>query len=283
MKPTTDAAPPVAAPPAAALALVPGLESGSPPLRLEKLLGGTVNDSWRVDTSAGRFVLRIDAPAALRPGVDRDRERRLHGAAAGAGLAPRVLGWAGAAGVQVREYLEGRVWSDDDMSRPGQLARLGGRLAQLHALEVPAGVEAFDPGASAQQYLWLMEVGAAAARGAGAVAAEVRAAAMQVAAHAVQPAIVHGDLTHTNLLDGAGLWLLDWEYAQCADPVYDVACVLAYSPAARPQAVRLLEAAGIGGPGAAARLGAAVRVYEGLTWLWHLARATGVRASRSAN
>ncbi len=271
------------APPAAALALVPGLESGSPPLRLEPLAGGTVNDSWRVDTARGRFVLRVDAAAALRPGVDRGRERCLHDVVASAGLAPRVLLWAGAAGVQVREFLDGRIWSEAEMAQPVPLARLGGRLAQLHSLAPPAVVAPFDPGACAQQYLRLMHEAGAVSSGADAVAAEVGAAALQVSAHAVQPAIVHGDLTHTNLLEGAGLWLLDWEYAQCADPVYDVACVLAYSPAARPQATLLMAAAGIGGPDAAARLGAAVRVYAGLTWLWHQARATGAGASRSAN
>ncbi len=272
-----------AAPPAAALALVPGLESGSSPLRLERLAAGTVNDSWRVDTARGRFVLRVDAAASRRPGVDRERERCLHEVVASAGLAPRVLLWAGAAGVQVREYFEGRIWSEAEMAQPEPLARLGGRLAQLHSLKPPAAVAPFDPSACAQQYLRLMDAATAATLGAAAVAAEVGAAALQVAGHAIQSAIVHGDLTYTNLLEGAHLWLLDWEYAQCADPVYDLACVLAYNPAARPQAARLMAAAGISGPGAAARLVAATRVYAGLTWLWHQARATGAGASRSAN
>ncbi len=238
-----------------------------------------MNESWRVDTPAGRFVLRLDAPAARRPGVDRERERSLHDAAAHAGLAPRALVWAGAAGAQVREYLDGRIWNEADIARPGQLERLGRRLEQLHALSAPSGVAIFDPAKYAQEYLQHLDIRAAARQGALAVAQQVRVAALQVAERAVQPAIVHGDLTHTNLLDGAGLWLLDWEYAQCADPVYDLACLLAYSPAARPQAALLIAAAGIGGPAAASRLSAAIRVYEGLSWLWHLARATGVRAS----
>jgi thiamine kinase-like enzyme len=94
----------------------------------------------------------------------------------------------------------------------------------------------------------------------------------------VRPAIVHGDLTHANVLDGRQLWLLDWEYAQCADPAYDVACVLAYSPAARQQAPQLLAAAGLPGAGPRERLADAILVYEGLTRLWHLARGTGVHA-----
>jgi len=282
-------------PAAAALALVPGLESGAAPLHLERLSGGSVNDSWRVDTSQGRFVLRIDKPVGQRPGVERARERRIHELAARAGLAPTALVWAAAEGAQVREYLQGRVWQEHDLLEPRQLRRLGARLEQLHAIELPERLVPFDPGACARQYLQLIEAaGAVAPRGskgvdagvdasvsasAGAAAAAVRAAAARVAGHAVAPAIVHGDLTHANVLEGRQLWLLDWEYAQCADPVYDVACVLAYCPATRPLAPRLLAAAGLSGAGPRARLADAVLVYEGLTRLWHLARATGVHAA----
>jgi aminoglycoside phosphotransferase (APT) family kinase protein len=274
------------APPTAALALVPGLETGAAPLRLERLGGGSVNDSWRVDTSQGRFVLRIDGPVGRRPGVGRARERTIHELAARAGLAPPALVWADAAGAQVREFQEGRVWQEHDLLQPEQLERVGARLAQLHAIGPPAQVAPFDPGDCAQQYLRLIAATDPVDADAGAAedaAAAVRTAAARVAAHGVPPAIIHGDLTHANVLDGRQLWLLDWEYAQCADPVYDVACVLAYCPAARPLAPRLLAAAGLAGADRRGRLADAVLVYEGLTRLWHLARGTGVHADLSAN
>ena len=263
-------------PGATALRLVPGLEAGAPPLRLERLAGGSVNDSWRVDTAQGRFVLRVDGPAWRRPGVDRAREQGLHAAAAGAGLAPRLL--ARAAGIQVCEYLEGRIWSEADFLQPAQLFRLGARLAQLHALEAAGEIGHFDPGGCAQQYVQLMSSELVAATGAGAVAAEVRAAAQQVADGTAGECIIHGDLAHSNLLDGTRLWLLDWEYAQLADPLYDVACVLAYYPETRAQARRLLNAAGLAGFGQPGRLDAAIRVYEGLSWLWHQARRAAAAA-----
>src|SRR3954463_11553891 len=120
-----------ARPTAQALAWVPGLRAGVAPLRLESLRGGSVNDTWRVDTPQGRFVLRIDGPAWRRPGVDRDREQLLHQAAAGAGLAPRLLVQAEGQGVRVCEFLEGRGWSAADYSEPRQISRLGERLAEL--------------------------------------------------------------------------------------------------------------------------------------------------------
>lgn len=266
------------APPAAALVRVPGLESGDAPLRVERLIGGIVNDSWRVDTARGRFVLRIAGSVAQRPGVERARERALHAFAAQSGFAPRVLSWDDAAGVQVREFIDGRVWGEHDLADAQQLRRLGGRLAQLHALPVPAGVASFDPADCARQYLRLIEAGGRSTAVAAAITAAVRGAAEIVAARATRRGVIHGDLGFANLLDGERLWLLDWEYAQVADPVYDVACLLAYCPAARPQAAALLEAADLTATGADATLAEAIRVYEGLTWLWHRARGTGIRA-----
>jgi thiamine kinase-like enzyme len=260
-------------PAAEALAWVPGVRSDLPPLRIERLLGGSVNDTWRVDTRAGRFVLRIDGPNWRRPGVEREREQELHNAAASAGLAPRLLLRADPAGVQVREFLDGRSWSAADFAQPAQIDRLGARLAQLHALQVPAGFAPFDPGAYAREYLQVIGAAGVDAAQAAALVAEIDAAARRVAEGTSGLAIVHGDLAHGNLLDGTHLWLLDWEYAQLSDPLYDVACALAYYPQARPLAARLPAAAGLSGAGLTARLAAATFVYEALSRLWHQARA----------
>jgi aminoglycoside phosphotransferase (APT) family kinase protein len=259
-------------PAAAALALVPGLEQGAPPARLERLLGGTVNSSWRVDTAQGRFVLRIDGAAWRRPGVDRVRERLLHDAAAVAGLAPRVLRRDAALGAQLSEFLDGRLWSAADFTRAESLACLGERLATLHELPAPDGVARFDPGACARQYLQSMASGHHNLRRARALADAVGAAAQRVDANSRGDCIVHGDLVAANLIEDRALWLLDWEYAQLADPIYDIACLLAYYPAARTHAGSLLAAAGLAAAGDAARLEAAIGVYEGLTALWWLAR-----------
>jgi aminoglycoside phosphotransferase (APT) family kinase protein len=261
-------------PTATALAWVPGLRDGAAPQRIERLLGGSVNESWRVDTAEGCFVLRIDGPEWRRPGVDRAREQLLHEAAGGAGLAPRLLLRADTDGLQVCEYLEGCSWSELDFLQPPQLRRLGERLAQLHALDVPAGILPFDPVGCARQYLKAMSDRAAAAPRTVELVGQIDAAARRVADGTVELSIVHGDLAHANVLDGTRLWLLDWEYAQRADPLYDVACALAYYPQAQPQAAELLAAAGLIGAGIAARLEPAIRVYDGLSRLWHWARAS---------
>jgi thiamine kinase-like enzyme len=266
-------------PGAAALALVPGLEDGAPPLRLERLAGGTVNDTWRVDSALGRFVLRVDGAAWRRPGVDRERERVLHDAAAAGGLAPRAWRRAPALGAQVSEFLDGRTWEAADLSRPGSLDRLAARLAELHAQPPPPGVAPFDPAASAADYLRRVDPRSLADAALAGAAQRVVSAAQRVARSSDGLAIVHGDLVPSNLLEGNSLWLLDWEYAQLADPIYDLGCLLAYHPELRTSARRMLEVSGLAGSKAAARLAAATEVYEGLGELWLAARGkAGLRA-----
>ena len=133
-------------PRAAALALVPGLGQGAAPLHLQRLAGGHINETWRVDTSLGQYTLRLDGPAAMRPGVARNRELLLHAAAAAAGLAPPIVCAVPAAQLLVCQYLQGRTWNDADFQDPAALQRLGERLQLLHGLSPPAALEArFDP------------------------------------------------------------------------------------------------------------------------------------------
>ena len=60
-------------------------------------------------------------------------------------------------------------------------------------------------------------------------------------------ALVHNDLHHSNLIGTERLYLLDWEYAAVTDPLFDLACVLAYYPQATPHADALLDAARLAG------------------------------------
>ncbi len=258
---------------------MPGLEAGAAPLRIERLCGGSVNDSWRVDTTAGRFVLRLDGAAWRRPGVDRAREVRLHAAAAHGGLAPRLIVHSAAEGAQVSEYVTGQDWSAADFEAAAQLERLGERLRHLHALPVPAGLGGFDPQACARDYLGRLGSGVDERARAAAVVKAVGEAAATVAQTSTHECIIHGDLVHGNLREGTRLWLLDWEYAQLADPLYDAACVLAYYPPARTRQARVLAAAGL--PDRPDGLAAAIYVYEALTWLWRLARGERGRAPAS--
>jgi len=254
-------------PPGWALARVPGLAQGASAQRIERLGGGSVNQVYRVDSAAGRFVLRLDGAAWRRPGVDRARELLLHRAAAAGGLAPALLVAAPEAqGLLIMEYLEGRVWSAADYTRRDALRCLGERLYALHRLAAPA-LAVFDPWQVALAYVRQID-----SRPDAATLRRLQDACTQLRLDAAAGSVVHGDLWQGNLLQGARLWLLDWEYAQVSDPLMDVACVLAYYPAAERYRGELAAAAGVGARARGEALALRVFVYRALSWLWHLAR-----------
>jgi thiamine kinase len=259
--------------PADALALVPGALTGER-IRVEPLTGGSVNDLWRVGTSCGEFALRLDGAAWRRPGVDRGRERLVHEAAAAAGIAPRIVAVSPLADAWVFEFRAGRRWTPEDYGDAAQLLRWSARVVQLHRLPVPAALSAaFAPGQLARDY-------AAQAHGRGVdlpatqldIAFTAVAQAQTVLDRAAQPhVLVHGDATAGNVVDDGALWLIDWEYAQLADPVFDLAVVLTYYPGAAAHRERLIAAAELG-EGAAERLAAAETIHTQLSWLWYAAR-----------
>jgi thiamine kinase len=266
-------APAVNAPPASALARVPGLEHGEPALAIEPLGGGTVNAVYRVDSLQGRFVVRLDGAAWRRPGVDRARELTVHRAAAAGGIAPAIVVAApDQQGLLITEYHEGRLWQESDYDQVAMLRRLGERLYELHCLPVPAA-EAFDPLQVGQDYARLIAAEHRALLASVMQRLEQACQGLRQAARA--PAIVHGDLWQGNLLEGARLWLLDWEYAQLTDPLMDIACLLAYYPRAERHRDELLAAAGFDPAVQSQALMAQVDIYRILTWLWRLARGEG--------
>jgi thiamine kinase len=250
---------------------VPGLEAGQAALLIEPLEGGTVNQLWRVDSRLGHFVLRIDGPQARRPGVDRRREFLLHAKAAAAGMAPAIVAGNAESGIMVSEFIEGRRWVEADCLDRGALHRLGERLARLHQLNAQAAP--FEPLRIAEAY-----VAAAPPLDkplAAAAATLLRALALAQTRFAEDPAravIIHGDLNHLNLIEAGPLWLIDWEYAQVADPLLDLGCLLAYYPGAAAQADELLAAAGLAGREQQGRLATATFLYQAMSWLWHIAR-----------
>jgi thiamine kinase len=221
-------------------------------------------------------VLRLDGAAWRRPGVDRGRELALHRAAAAAGIAPAIVyAEPDSQGLLITEYQPGRLWCNADYADLSALRRLGERLRALHALPAPS-VAPFDPWRVAQGYLRQIEAAGAAAAPACELAPTLerlqRSCTALAAAEAGAACIVHGDLAAANLLDGSRLWLLDWEYAQRSDPLMDLACVLAYYPAAQRHVAEFAAAAGLGAAARAADLSPRLYIYRALSWLWHLAR-----------
>jgi thiamine kinase len=244
------------------LRLVPGAAP-----RVSPLAGGRDNRLFRIDTDAGSFALRLRVAPTDAPGIDRQREAAIHTAAAAAGLAPRIIASAPAAGWLLMDYVPGARWTGTDFSQRDTLVRLGERLARLHDL-APARCREFDALSIAGGQLGRIQAAQPGAhRGPERALAELRVLDLQLQDLRRGLAMNHGDLDAANLLGAAPL-LIDWEYAQLADPLYDIACILTYYPAARAHRDALLEAAGLSDPLSARRLPLQLRQFELLNQLW---------------
>lgn len=254
----------------AVLACVPGCEDGRPPLAQRPLPGGRgCNDIRYLATDAGRFVLRTRLAPLHRPGADPLRELACHRAAAAADLAPPVLAAAPDGAWILMEWLDGRLWCETDLEDTAAIDHLGHSLARLHGLAVPVGVAAFDPQAYAlAQQSRIEDQWPRRAEEAARLVELLQRAAAEVGSGA-PAAICHGDLQMSNCI-GDPLRFVDWEYAQIADPAYDLACLLTYYPQLEPHVPRLLDAAGLG-PGARARLAAQRHLFSLLNRFWALA------------
>jgi aminoglycoside phosphotransferase (APT) family kinase protein len=260
--------------PASVLRRIPGCAGGEAPLSVQLLHHGrNVNRNLRIDTRVGRFVLRQRRWEGPRPGADPLREVACHRAAAAAGVAPGVLDAAPDGRWILMEYVEGGMWTPARVQAPEGLRALGACLQRLHAITPPKGLAAFDPVSIATgQAQAVIERHPAAAAQVNALVARTRQFAADCAAFAVAPVTTHGDLNASNLI-GPVPTLVDWEYAQLADPVYDLACLSVYYPGLLLCGGELLGMAGIIDTNGAARLRSYALLFESLNRLWEQAEA----------
>jgi thiamine kinase len=280
-----------------AIARVPGCENGQPPVAVAPLHGGTSNATFCVQTRLGLFVLRLNEPESLILGIDRHREAVLHSAAAQAGLAPAIVHADTRGRFLITEYIAGETWSPRDMGDWTCLARLATALCELHALQAPA-VANTAAASSARPALSVAPSMASAMQAVSAYSLPAllehhaqraceanpgEAAQLEMWVHraktslkslgARQPAIIHNDVFHANLIgSGQRLYLVDWEYAAVSDPLYDLGCLLAYYPQAESHARRLLTQTGLAPRASQEELGEITWIYVLLSYLWYLTR-----------
>jgi aminoglycoside phosphotransferase (APT) family kinase protein len=260
--------------PASVLRRIPGCAGGEAPLHVELLHGGRrVNRNLRIDTRAGRFVLRQRIWEGPRPGADSLRELACHRAAAAAGVAPAVLDAAPDGSWILMDYVEGGMWDPPRLQAPEGLRTLGACLQRLHAATPPPGLTVLDPVSIATgQAQAILEREPAAADEVGALVARTQQLAVRCAAFAATPVTTHSDLVASNVI-GPVPMLVDWEYAQLADPVYDLACLSIYYPGLQRRGRELLDAAGITNADATVRLRFHMELFDSLNRLWERAQA----------
>jgi aminoglycoside phosphotransferase (APT) family kinase protein len=204
--------------------------------------GRQVNLCLALDDGRGdRVVLRVRRGPEL-PGADFGREVACHRLAADAGLAPAIRAADAAAGWMIMEHVPGAHWTEPMLRDDVALSRLGERLRRLHALAAPDFAPVSDLALLRANCDVLIAHGEPVAEDLlrrGAAAAD-----RLVLLPRRPPVPCHGDPDVANLLGPAPM-LVDFEYAQIADPTYDLALLLAYYPALESRRALLQAAMGL--------------------------------------
>ena len=275
--------------PPTALAAVPGSGAGHAP-RITALAGGLVNRAFRIETSAGVFVLRLNASAqqATLLGIDRRIEIAAQRLAAGVGLAPRVIAVSPDHAFQVCEFVAGETPDARALASPAGMVRLGATLRALRALRPPDDLRGADLLARARRLAALAVTRAPGAAPVLQAALAEAEAGWAAAGKGRRSCLVHSDPNPGNVVlsRGAGpAVLLDWEYAHVGDPLQDPAAWLRACPALRGREAELLQACGLEGEADAAMLAGMAAVQGALDFAWSclIETAAGVPPDGRAN
>lgn len=184
-------------------------------------LAGLTNQSYKLTQGEAAYVLRLPGTGSARY-LDRSREAHNARLAAQLGLGPEVL-YFGADGTQLTRFIPGQPLTAARLRRPALLVRVAALLCRLHHSGVVfQGVR--EPFAQLDEYLALTT---ASPLYPALCAARRTVEPLRLAlARAAEPLVpCHSDPAPANFLlaDSGRLYLLDWEYAAQAVPLWDLA------------------------------------------------------------
>lgn len=246
--------------PAEALRLVPGWDATD--CLIEELKGGLTNRVYRIGRGGEVFVLRLDDEQTHTFGLNRSRELGILRNASAAGLAPDIFYADAERGILLSRYIDGRVWTADDLASRENIEALAEVLRLVHAL--PSSGERFDPFAVAGGYLGKLE-----SRPDLHAFGERCKAIVESIGKIIFCCCCHNDVVAANVVASPNLMLLDWEYACDNDPMFDLASLIVYHELDESTANGLLNAyAGGEASELRERLAVQMRVYGAILWLW---------------
>jgi thiamine kinase-like enzyme len=221
------------------------------PLTISPLKGGISNESWLVEDSNGRHVVRFGKDYPFHH-VFRDREVMVARAAHEAGFAPELR--YSAPGVMVSEFLGAKTYGADDVR--ANATRIAQLIRRFHE-EMPRHVS--GAGFMFWAFHVIRDYARTLAAGNSRMTPELPRyldlADRLEKAQAPLPIIFsHNDLLPANFLDdGARLWLIDFEYAGFSTAMFDLAGTASNAGMTAEESDELLTVYFVGKPDQAIR------------------------------
>ncbi len=212
--------------PEKAMALVPQWQDATTVVT-EEMLGGRTNSSFRVQVDGETFVLRLNAANGAALGLDYEREYEILRHVGRAGVGPEPVYVSQDAGVLVMRYIDGEPMSVESVRKPDNIRRIVRTLKKVHALPPPR--YRLDLEEVVHRYCeTVQESGLPFAQHLVALRPRIFARVREWANGTEETCLCHNDLFHSNMIDGAGISFIDWEYASVGDPMFELAALTQY-------------------------------------------------------
>jgi len=229
--------------------------------KIEPLIGGAVNETYRLYCDSGSLILRRDTPLAAVLGLDRQIEIDVLAVAAHNGLGPAVI-WADPdAGLLLTEYQEGHSWGEADLRNKKNLGRIGKLLQRLHKVSIDT--KPVDLSRYAFRYAQQLATDEA-----DRIAREAGKLADKWCAESSRRVLCHNDPVAGNIIDteqNDRLTLIDWEYAGLGEPCFDLAVFIRHHALSAADTHVFLDKYGVVDE---VRLDGCMALYDRLSVLW---------------
>ncbi len=200
---------------------------------LQRFSSGPVVDSWLVELSNKRCVLRLDRPLARDLGLDRANELQVLNVVADTGIAPQVIAANPSLGYLLLEYVPGVSMQPRDLQRLEHLQAVAGLLAKLHRLSMSNRLRKACADLSHIKSVGLMEAAKRYAQLAQHAATEgilreIAGELGKLEAGRADAVVCHHDCHPGNFLlsKNRAPRLIDWEYAAFGNLHFDLAVFL---------------------------------------------------------
>jgi thiamine kinase len=207
----------------------------------EEIKHGLTNESWRIKAGAEQVIVRLSRADDRALQIDRMSEAAILVAVARAEIGADVLLCDPERHVLVTRDL-GATWNESDPHLPNNSTRLAHLVRRLHALPIPSGTREVSLIEAMRGYLrTLDEHGHSPAP----AMLQLRVRGEEVGktlALDAKRCLCHNDIHYLNVIDGAQLRLIDWEYAGVGEPMFDLASICVYHGFSREQRTDLLRA-----------------------------------------
>ena len=179
------------------------------------MVGGRTNKTFLVAAGNFQAVVRINSPVSSKLGIDRQREAEILGLLQSTGLVPRVYFINDE--VLVSEFIEGECLNNKSLRNTHIMESLSAALRLVQSVKMP-DERPRNYLEYCQNYLARLNSDVVSAS----VKEQIETAALEVDTEDWEPVICHHDMVPENIIvNGRGLFIIDWEYAALGHPRLD--------------------------------------------------------------